>query len=60
MKDILHLSNLVAFIVLASCAPEPSYELLSVLAAWKQMEYPADNEPMLKMPSVSGFSLIRY
>ncbi|MEK9998290.1 MAG: cytochrome-c peroxidase, partial [Cryomorphaceae bacterium] len=45
MKDILRLSNLVAFIVLASCAPEPSSELLSELAAWPQMEYPADNEP---------------
>ena len=48
MKDILHLSNLVAFIVLASCAPEPSSELLSELATWPQMEYPADNEPDVK------------
>lgn len=45
MKDILRLSNLVAFIVLASCAPEPSSELLSELATWPQMEYPTDNEP---------------
>lgn len=45
MKDILRLSNLVAFIVLVSCAPEPSSELLSELATWPQMEYPADNEP---------------
>lgn len=45
MKDILRLSNLVVFIVLASCAPEPSSELLSELATWPQMEYPTDNEP---------------
>lgn len=45
MKDILRHSNLVAFIVLASCAPEPSSELLSELATWPKMEYPTDNEP---------------
>ena len=45
MKDILRHSNLVAFILLASCAPEPSSELLSELATWPQMEYPTDNEP---------------
>lgn len=45
MKDILRLSNLVVSILLASCAPEPSSELLSELATWPQMEYPTDNEP---------------
>ena len=45
MKDILRLSNLVISVVLASCAPEPSSELLSELATWPQMEYPTDNEP---------------
>jgi len=45
MKDILRHSNLVAFILLASCAPEPSSELLSELATWPKMEYPTDNEP---------------
>ena len=45
MKDILRYSNLVAFILLASCAPEPSSELLSELATWPKMEYPTDNEP---------------
>jgi cytochrome c peroxidase len=45
MKDILHLFNLVAFIVLVSCVPEPSSELLSELATWPQMEYPTDNAP---------------
>jgi len=48
MKDILHLFNLVAFIVLVSCAPEPSSELLSELAAWPEMEYPSDNQPDLE------------
>lgn len=45
MKDILRHSNLVAFFLLASCAPEPSSELLSELATWPKMEYPTDNEP---------------
>ena len=45
MKDILRHSKIVAFILLASCAPEPSSELLSELATWPQMEFPMDNEP---------------
>ena len=45
MKDILRLSNLVAFIMLVSCTPEPASELLSELATWPQMEYPTDNKP---------------
>ena len=45
MKDILRHSKLVVFIVLASCAPEPSSDLLSELATWPQMEFPTDNEP---------------
>ena len=45
MKDILRHSKIVAFILLASCAPEPSSELLSELATWPQIEYPTDNEP---------------
>tara|TARA_B100000900_G_scaffold415248_1_gene444422 strand:- start:6161 stop:7120 length:960 start_codon:yes stop_codon:yes gene_type:complete len=45
MKVILYFSNLVAFIVLASCTPEHSPELLSELATWPQMEYPSDNQP---------------
>lgn len=45
MKDILRLSNLAVSILLASCAPEPSSDLLSELATWPQMEFPTDNEP---------------
>ena len=45
MKDILRHFKLVVFIVLASCAPEPSSDLLSELAKWPQMEFPTDNEP---------------
>ena len=45
MKDILRHSKLVVFIVLASCAPESSSDLLSELATWPQMEFPTDNEP---------------